>query len=161
PEVERLEWAKNRNKLKQEVKTHLPDYNLAKALVNKYKLHENLADSSLIPKFSKINTKSYNYSTFTEKLGDVFWVRSTEGSSGLGSLKIESESALSQWIDINQGVNEFIATQYLPGRNMACKMLYIDGELKRKACDTRDDYIMAIVATSRNNVHHSLRQLIY
>src|SRR5699024_6951339 len=48
PEVERLEWAKNRNKLKQEVKTHLPDYNLAKALVNKYKLHENLADSSLI-----------------------------------------------------------------------------------------------------------------
>src|SRR5699024_6520048 len=85
PEVERLEWAKNRNKLKQEVKTHLPDYNLAKALVNKYKLHENLADSSLIPKFSKINTKSYNYSTFTEKLGDVFWVRSTEGSSGLGS----------------------------------------------------------------------------
>src|SRR5699024_5651710 len=127
PEKEVLEWAQNKHRLKQNVVTHLPDYNLASTLVNKHKLHEYLDGSALIPKFRKINIASYNYDALAEELGNIFWVRSTEGSSGLGSLKIESELALSQWISINPEVREFIATEYLSGQNMACKKLYFDG----------------------------------
>ena len=160
PEVEVLEWAKNSGKLDKKVKVHLPDYKLASALVNKHRMHEFLEGSPLIPKFSKINPSSYSYKEVADEIGDTFWIRSTEGSSGLGSLKIESESALDQWISINRGVNEFIATEYLPGRNMACKMLYFDGDLKRTACAERVNYIMAKVAPSGITGNTSFGRLI-
>lgn len=160
PEEEVLEWSQNHSKLEKNIKTHLPDYNLALALVNKHRLHLNLDGSSLVPRFSKIQSSSYDYQALIRKIGTPFWIRSTEGSSGLGSLKIESEPALSQWISINQDVSEFIATEYLPGRNMACKMLYFDGELKRTACAERVNYIMAKVAPSGVTGNTSFGRLI-
>lgn len=161
PEEEVLEWSLNRqSKLDKQVITHLPDYHLAKSLVNKHLMHEQLADSSLIPKFIKINPSSYTYQSIIDEIGSTFWIRSTEGSSGLGSLKIDSEEALSQWISINPKVKEFIATEYLPGRNMACKMLYFDGTLKRTACAERVNYIMAKVAPSGITGNTSFGRLI-
>ncbi|MDZ7693177.1 MAG: hypothetical protein U5K69_18995 [Balneolaceae bacterium] len=160
PEVEVLEWSRNRQELEMPVKVHLPDFKLASALVNKHRLHEYLDGSPLIPKFSRINPSSYNYDSLTDELGQTFWIRSTEGSSGLGSLKIESQSALAQWLSINEGVSEFIATEYLPGRNMACKMLYFDNELKRTACAERVNYIMAKVAPSGITGNTSFGRLI-
>ncbi len=161
PEEEVLEWALNyQSKLDRQITTHLPDYQLAKSLVNKHQMHEQLAGSSLIPKFIKINPASYNYQSIIDKIGSTFWIRSTKGSSGLGSLKIDSEEALTQWISINPKVEEFIATEYLPGRNMACKMLYFDDTLKRTACAERVNYIMAKVAPSGITGNTSFGRLI-
>lgn len=160
PEVEVLEWARNRSKLEKDIKTHLPELALAEALVNKHRLHDFLSGSDLVPRFKKLIPVSYSYSEIVKETGSPFWVRSTEGSSGLGSLKIESKEALGQWISINKGVNEFIATEYLPGRNMACKMLYFDGELKRTACAERVNYIMAKVAPSGITGNTSFGRLI-
>jgi len=160
PEVEVLEWAKNGSKLEKKIFTHLPDYDLAMAIVNKHRLHEYLEDSRLVPKYIRIQPDQYNYEKITREVGDVFWIRSTEGSSGLGSLKINSDSALSQWISINRNVKEFIASEFLPGRNMACKMLYFNGELKRTACAERVNYIMAKVAPSGITGNTSFGRLI-
>jgi carbamoyl-phosphate synthase large subunit len=160
PEEEVLEWTKNRKRLEYPVLTHLPDHRVAQTLVNKHQMHEQLAGSSLIPKFIKINPLSYNHDLIIEEIGETFWIRSTEGSSGLGSLKIESEEALAEWISINPKVEEFIATEYLPGRNMACKMLYFNGELKRTACAERVNYIMAKVAPSGITGNTSFGRLI-
>ena len=161
PEEEVLEWSLNHQlKLNKQIITHLPDYRLAKSLVNKHLMHEHLAGSQVIPKFIKINPSSYNYQSIVNEIGDTFWIRSTEGSSGLGSLKIDSEEALSEWISINPKVKEFIATEYLPGRNMACKMLYFGGELKRTACAERVNYIMAKVAPSGITGNTSFGRLI-
>lgn len=161
PEEEVLEWSlHHQSKLDRQIITHLPDYQLAKSLVNKHQMHEQLAGSSLIPKFIKINPLSHNYQSVVDEIGGTFWIRSTEGSSGLGSLKIDSEEALSQWISINSKVKEFIATEYLSGRNMACKMLYFDGQLKRTACAERVNYIMAKVAPSGITGNTSFGRLI-
>jgi len=160
PEVEVLEWAKSTSNLKRELKVHLPDYNLANTLVNKHRLHEILSDTPWVPKFRKVDPHHFNYNQLSEEVGEVFWIRSTEGSSGLGSLKIDSESSLAQWISINEGVKEFIATEYLPGRNMACKMLYFDGKLTRTACAERVNYIMAKVAPSGITGNTSFGRLI-
>jgi len=67
---------------------------------------------------------------------------------------------LSQWISINRNVKEFIASEFLPGRNMACKMLYFNGELKRTACAERVNYIMAKVAPSGITGNTSFGRLI-
>ncbi len=160
PEVEVLEWAKSASNLERSLRVHLPDYNLANTLVNKHRLHEILDDTFWVPKFKRVDPQNYDYKKLSDEVGDVFWIRSTEGSSGLGSLKIESESALSQWISINKGVKEFIATEYLPGRNMACKMLYFDGKLARTACAERVNYIMAKVAPSGITGNTSFGRLI-
>lgn len=160
PEVEVLEWAKNRDKLKTSIKVHLPGYKLANTLVNKHRLHELLGDTEWVPRFRRVTPENYNYAALEREVGTPFWIRSTEGSSGLGSLKIESESALTQWISINSGVDEFIATEYLPGRNLACKMLYFDGRLSRTACAERVEYIMAKVAPSGITGNTSFGRLV-
>lgn len=160
PEVEVLEWAKNRSRLEKPVKTHLPDHDLATTLVNKHRLHKILEGSPVIPKYRKIDPASYDYDRLVALVGNSFWIRSTEGSSGLGSLRIESEASLAQWISLNRGVREFLATEYLPGRNMACKLLYFDGELKRTACAERVHYIMAKVAPSGITGNTSFGRLI-
>jgi carbamoyl-phosphate synthase large subunit len=160
PEQEVLEWALSRTRLEKDIKTHLPEYALARILVNKYSLHKYLQDIPVTPRFSIVNCSSYDYKTLSKELGEGFWIRSTKGSSGLGSLKITSESVLHQWISINQEVEKFIATEYLPGRNMACKMLYFDGRLKRTACAERINYIMAKVAPSGITGNTSFGRLI-
>ena len=161
PEVEVLEWAKNSSsKLVKSIKTHLPDSNLSRELVNKHRLHELLESTSFVPKYIRIDPKTYSYISVLDEVKQPFWIRSTEGSSGLGSLKIESEEALAQWISINRGVKEFIASEFLPGRNMACKMLYFNGELKRTACAERVNYIMAKVAPSGITGNTSFGRLI-
>ena len=160
PEKEVLEWTLNSKKLETGIKTHLPKHKLARTLVNKYRLHQYLEDSPLVPKFNIIKPAAYNYQQLVQEVGETFWIRSTIGSSGLGSLKIDSESSLAQWISINPDVEEFIATEYLPGRNMACKMLYFDGKVKRTACAERVNYIMAKVAPSGVTGNTSFGRLI-
>ncbi|WP_340106948.1 hypothetical protein [Rhodohalobacter sp. 8-1] len=161
PEVEVLEWAKNSgSKLTSSIKVHMPEYDLANTLVNKHRLHDLLEETDWVPAFRRVDPDNYSYDDLSVEVGDVFWIRSTEGSSGLGSLKIESESALAQWISINSDVKEFIATEYLPGRNMACKMLYFDGKLSRTACAERVNYIMAKVAPSGITGNTSFGRLI-
>jgi len=161
PEVEVLEWAKNhRSRLEADINVHLPDYELAKTLVNKHRLHDLLKNTEWVPRFRRVDPKTFSYEKLAATVGSPFWIRSTEGSSGLGSLKIESGPALAQWISINDGVDEFIATEFLPGRNMACKMLYFDGKLTRTACAERVNYIMAKVAPSGITGNTSFGRLI-
>lgn len=161
PEVEVLEWAHNSaSKLQNDIKTHLPDSELARELVNKHLLHVLLEETGCVPRYKKIDPQDYRYSEVIDEVGDSFWIRSTEGSSGLGSLKIDSEGALAQWVSINTGVNEFIASEFLPGRNMACKMLYFNGKLTRTACAERVNYIMAKVAPSGITGNTSFGRLV-
>jgi len=161
PEVEVLEWAENsESNLRKKVKTHLPDSDLARELVNKHRLHDVLEKTGFVPRYKKIDPQSYSYAGIVDETSEPFWIRSTEGSSGLGSLKIESEGALAQWVSINKGVNEFIASEFLPGRNMACKMLYFNGKLVRTACAERVNYIMAKVAPSGITGNTSFGRLI-
>lgn len=148
PELEVMEWARNADNLVKPIKTHLPDYNLATELVNKHKLHSHLRGTEYIPKFVVLDPTSFSYEDVRDILGDFFWIRSTEGSSGLGSLKVTSEDTLKQWVSINPNITEFIATEYLSGRNMACKLLYFDNKLVSTACAERVNYIMAKVAPS-------------
>ncbi|HRN54799.1 MAG TPA: hypothetical protein PLL71_00020 [Agriterribacter sp.] len=148
PETEVLEWSKNCNRLCKEIKLHLPDYRLAREVVNKYKLHDLLSNTGYIPGYLKLNPAHYSFDVLVRKVGQTFWVRGTEGSSGLGSLKIDNGGKLSQWIAMNTGVSEFIATEYLPGRNMACKLLYFNDRLLATACAERVKYIMAKTAPS-------------
>ena len=149
PEHEVLAWTK----LKKEggkwpCKTLLPDYDVVKVLVDKGAMTDIFKDTGLVPESYLIDPENVNFEELEQILPYPFWIRSTSGSSGLGSLKVEDRNSLKNWITINPNVTEFIASTYLPGRNLACKLLYHNGELLRSASGERVNYIMAKVAPS-------------
>ncbi len=146
PEVEVVEWAKRAKGYKFPFKVLLPDYDLAEELVDKARLTEVLEPHGLVPKSFTIDNDILEKNEY--KLEFPFWIRSAYGSSGLGSMLIKSENDLKNWIKINPKVEKFLASEYLPGRNLGCKLLYFNGKLIRSAIAERVNYIMAKVAPS-------------
>lgn len=148
PELEVLAWAKRAEENALPCKALLPSYTLAKQLTDKGIMTNILKDTGWVPPSVIIEPDSNDFQEAVETLDYPFWIRATSGSSGLGSLKVENEAALRNWIHINPKVKQFIGSQYLPGRNLACKLLYFEGQLLRAACAERVNYIMAKVAPS-------------
>lgn len=148
PELEVMEWSKMNEKGKLPCKALLPDSIMANLLVDKAKMTEILDPLNIVPPSVEFSREEQNFDTIFQKLGNNFWVRSTSGTSGLGSLKVDNVESLKNWIQINPNVKQFLASKFLPGRNLACKLLYHNGQLLRAACGERVNYIMSKVAPS-------------
>jgi carbamoyl-phosphate synthase large subunit len=86
-----------------------------------------------------------------EELGFPFWIRATSGAGGKGSTPCHNiETALS-WISYWRARGEdwdFIAQEYLPGRNLAFHSLWKDGELVVSQVRERLEYIYPYLAPS-------------
>lgn len=145
PEVEVVAWSKRKEYEGLPCKALLSAYTPTAVLVDKKHLHNILNNKNYIPRYCTFLNGSESKEL---PLDYPFWVRGTVGSSGLGSLKINSEKELEEWMRINPLIKEFIASEYLPGRNLACKVLYIEGEMVRSACAERVAYIMSKIAPS-------------
>lgn len=148
PEVEVMVWSQRMKTGQLPCKALIPDLSMAELLVDKAKMTEVLQPFDLVPASVEFSRDDRDLSRVFDQLPFPFWVRSTSGTSGLGSLKVENEAALKNWIHINPGVQQFLASKFLPGRNLACKLLYFNGKLMRTACAERVNYIMAKVAPS-------------
>lgn len=148
PELEVMAWSKRKETHILPCAVLLPDYSMAALLVNKSKMTAVLQDLDIVPPSVTFSRDLVDFTNVFQVLKGNFWVRSSSGTSGLGSLKVVDQLALKNWIQINPNVEEFIASQFLPGRNLACKMLYFNGKLLRTACAERVNYIMAKVAPS-------------
>lgn len=148
PEQEVIEWAKRNESHELPCKALLPDYKLSSLLVDKARMTELLMPLGNVPISVEFDRSLTDLHQITNKLSYPFWVRSSSGTSGLGSLQVEDEAALKNWISINPKVQTFLASTFLPGRNLACKLLYWEGKLIRSACAERVNYIMAKVAPS-------------
>lgn len=148
PEAEVLEWAKRALHGTLPCKVLIPEFGLVDQLVDKAVMTELLASSELVPKSSVLSGSDIITNKDLALPLLPFWIRSATGSSGLGSLKINTIDELRNWIAINHGVEKFLASEFLPGRNLCCKMLYFEGQLLRGAVGERVNYIMAKVAPS-------------
>lgn len=160
PELEVMEWAKKNEAGSLPCKVLLPSSQMAELLVDKSKMTEILNPLGIVPTSISFHRELDDFAHLFQILGDSFWVRSTAGTSGLGSLLIDSKASLNNWIQINPKVNEFLASTFLPGRNLACKLLYWEGKLLRAACAERVNYIMAKVAPSGITGNTSFGRLI-
>lgn len=148
PELEVVEWSKQATTATLPCKAFLPNPILNEILVDKSQLTEILKDFDLVPPSISFQREEENLQAVFDKLGSDFWVRSSSGTSGLGSLRIDGMQSLKNWIEINPNVEHFLASKFLLGRNLACKLLYWNGELLRAASGERVNYIMSKVAPS-------------
>ncbi len=147
PEQEVMAWSKRKEKNTLPCKALIPDFSIASQLLDKALMTELLAAENLVPKSFTIDSRE-TLDNSTMQIPFPFWVRSSSGSSGLGSLKVQSLQELKNWMLINPTVTKFLASEFLPGRNLACKLLYFEDKLLRSAIAERVNYIMAKVAPS-------------
>src|SRR5690606_24383470 len=100
PELEVLEWSKHNQNVKLPCKALIPDWSVARLLVDKARMTAVLNELELVPPSVAFSRNEMDLSHVFDALGQVFWVRSTTGTSGLGSLKVNGPEALKNWIQI-------------------------------------------------------------
>ncbi|MBS7248673.1 MAG: hypothetical protein QXN15_10840 [Candidatus Jordarchaeales archaeon] len=84
-------------------------------------------------------------------LGFPFWLRATSGAGGRGSTPCHNLETAAAWIKYwrSRGANwEFIAQEYLPGRNIAFHSIWKNGELIVSQARERLEYIYPSLAPS-------------
>jgi hypothetical protein len=161
PEQEVLAWSERQDSGILPCKALIPPKKATEEMLDKGRLTAALVDTGWVPNSVLIDVNDPSLKVNSESvLKYPYWIRSATGSSGLGSYKIENFSDLQRWVAINKGINNFIASDYLPGRNLACKFLYYNGKLLRTACAERVNYIMAKVAPSGITGNTSFGRLI-
>lgn len=143
PEPEVLYWC-NHN---FGVPFHRIPPKFAKVVISKLSLYQHLEYTNLTPKFQII---SKNVTEDMIKLPYPLWIRDySEGTtSGMGSFMPQNFEQLSAWITINPDIKTFMCSEYLPGRNLACFLLYDNGHLIKYGVAERQIYLMAKVAIS-------------
>lgn len=143
PETEVLVWSR-RQKSTGELpcNTLVPDSDLAEFLFSKVNVANALFELGLTPKTVEFSSETSN------TLNYPFWIRVKSGAGALGALKIENEKDLDTWLSIHNNRNDFMISEFLPGRNYACKLLYVNGELLQTASGERIDYLLSAAAPS-------------
>jgi carbamoyl-phosphate synthase large subunit len=78
------------------------------------------------------------------------WLRdhSDASSSGIGSIKVSEPEEAYAWAYINPEIPSFMVAEHLPGRNIACTLLFHEDELLKGACYERLEYFMGHLAVS-------------
>ena len=160
PEEEVEAWAKFLKNNTIPCKILLPDYELIVSLRNKELMNNLLEDTNYIPKSFFFVNKDVNLKNIVKKIGYPYWLRSSKGSSGVGSLKINNIEEGEAWLRINSKIEKFTVSEYLPGRNLTCECLFKNGKIIKAACAERLRYLMEKSAPSGITGNISLGRLI-
>lgn len=161
PEIEVIEWGKYFEVHgSYPIPTLIPPLEISRSLINKAIMSEVLADTDFIPKTIKINQENPDYEMVEDSIGFPCWIRATQGSGGLGSLKVENLSSLRSWLFIHRDIPEFTVSEYLPGRHLANQMLFYNGKYISGASLECVEYVMASVAPSRVTGNTSYGRLL-
>lgn len=146
PEPEMLEWCER----PFDVKFHRIPPKFGRSVLSKKNLYDNLAGLPIVPKYQILSRSEIMEHPDRVGLLYPFWVRDfAEGStSGKGSFKAESVAELQAWATINRGIPEFMLSEFLPGRNLACFTLFSNGRLVKYGVAERIEYVMGKVAVS-------------
>ena len=149
PESEIVEWGDYYDKHgKYPCPVFMGCKKLSVSLKDKSIMAELLKDTEFIPKTIKVTQDNPRYKEVEEEIGFPCWIRATNGTGGLGSLKLEDISSYKSWLFINGNIPEFTVSEFLTGRHLANEMLYYNGEYVKGAALECAEYVMASTAPS-------------
>lgn len=129
---------------------------LSQSLRDKAIMADLLKETDFIPKTIKVTQDNPRFKDVEEKIGFPCWIRATEGTGGLGSLKLDDINSYKSWLFINAEIPEFTVSEFLTGRHLANEMLYYNGEYVKGAALECVEYVMANAAPSHvtGNTHY-------
>ena len=149
PDAEVLLLSQNREKLN--CRTYLPEKETVEICQDKFK------SASIWKKWGIATTESVLIKTekdidkAIELIGYPFWLRATHGFSSRGSTLVENIDTAIHWLGYWRSRNvlwDFVAHEYLPGRNIAFQSLWKEGELVTSQARVREEYIYPYLAPS-------------
>lgn len=128
---------------------------LSESLRDKSIMAQLLEGTDYIPKTIKVTQDDPRYEDVESMIGFPCWIRATEGTGGLGSLRLDDISSYKSWLFINSDIPEFTVSEFLTGRHLANQMLYYNGEYVKGAALECAEYVMANTAPSHvtGNTH--------
>jgi len=146
PELEVLFWAA----AGLPIPVALPPARFCQIAVSKRRLYEALEKTGLVPEFRVCSRAELLKEGTHAWRRFPCWIRDfAEGSSsGKGSLLAHDASEIRAWLVLNSKTDQFMLSDYLPGRNFACHLLYDRGRIAKIASYERTEYFMARTAIS-------------
>ena len=128
---------------------------LSESLRDKSIMADLLEGTAFIPKTIKVTQENPRFDDVENEIGFPCWIRATEGTGGLGSLRLDDISSYRSWLFINANIPEFTVSEFLTGRHLANEMLYYNGEYVKGAALECAEYVMANTAPSHvtGNTH--------
>ena len=149
PESEIVEWADYYEKNgKYPCPVFMGSKLLSVSLKDKSIMADLLVGTDFIPKTIKVTQENPRYKDVENEIGFPCWIRATEGTGGLGSLRLDDLSSYKSWLFINANIPEFTVSEFLTGRHLANEMLYYNGEYVKGAALECVEYVMANTAPS-------------
>lgn len=152
PDIEVNIVSENRDKL--DAKTFLPAKKTIRILQNKFE-SASIWKKRGFPSVKAIEIRpdhiEDDLKLALDSLGDTIWVRAKKGAGGTGSTPVKNVKTGLHWIKywLSRGKDwEFIAQEYLPGRNVAFQSIFNDGELITSQARERLEYIYPYLAPS-------------
>ncbi len=156
PEAEIVEWgAYFESTGKYPCPVFMGCKKLSESLRDKSIMADLLEGTDFIPKTIKVTQEDPRFDQVSNEIGFPCWIRATEGTGGLGSLRLDDLSSFKSWLFINAAIPEFTVSEFLTGRHLANEMLYYDGEYVKGAALECAEYVMANTAPSHvtGNTH--------
>jgi biotin carboxylase len=156
PEAEIVAWADYYEKNNRyPCPTFIGCKSLSESLRDKSIMADLLKGTKFIPKTIKVTQNNPRYEEVKKDIGFPCWIRATEGTGGLGSLRLDDISSYKSWLFINSEILEFTVSEFLTGRHLANQMLYYNGEYIKGAALECVEYVMANTAPSHvtGNTH--------
>ncbi len=150
PEAEIVEWGRYfEGNNKYPCPVFMGSKVLSESLRDKAIMADLLKDTDFIPKTIKVTQHEPKFEEVENNIGFPCWIRATQGTGGLGSLKLEDINSYKSWLFINSDINEFTVSEFLPGRHLANQMLYYDGDYIKGAALECAEYVMANTSPSK------------
>lgn len=146
PELEVLHWTRDA----MPVPCLLPPRDFCRIAGSKVSLYRLLEHSGAVPRFQIIERDALMALEADSAQPWPRWIRDHEigSTSGRGSLLAESLDELKAWVVLNPKIGSFMVSEFLPGRNFACHLLYHRGELIKTGSYERLAYFMGRIAPS-------------
>lgn len=156
PEAEIVKWGEYyENNGKFPCPVFMGCKKLSESLRDKSIMADLLKGTEFIPKTIKVTQDNPKFEEVQNEIGFPCWIRATEGTGGLGSLRLDDLSSYKSWLFINSQIPEFTVSEFLTGRHLANEMLYYNGEYVKGAALECVEYVMANTAPSHvtGNTH--------
>jgi carbamoyl-phosphate synthase large subunit len=146
PESEVLFWSGR----EFPVPTLLPPPRLVEVAISKAKLYDALSETGLVPRYRIASRDELLERRGLDFEGGPVWLRdySDGSSSGIGSIQVTEPEEAYAWAYLNPEIPSFMVAERLPGRNIACSLLFHEDELLKAGCYERLEYFMGHLAVS-------------
>jgi hypothetical protein len=146
PEAEVLFWSGR----DFPVPTLLPLPGLVETAISKGKLYDALRETGLVPRYRIVSRDELLARNGLDLDGGPVWLRdySDASSSGIGSIQVTEPEEAYAWAYLNPEIPSYMVAEHLPGRNIACTLLFYEDKVLKAGCYERLEYFMGHLAVS-------------